>query len=76
MDNFLLGKSILFNCLEKSTFSEICLQNSIFFCKIAWKMEILWKFACRNRILLPGSTTPQISNKIDATVEAYVCIFV
>ena len=45
-----------FNCLKKSKFSEICLENSILFCKIAGKMEIFRKFACRNRIFLPGST--------------------
>src|SRR6218665_1423269 len=33
--HFFAWKSIFFNCLKKSKFSEICLQNLIFFCKIA-----------------------------------------
>src|SRR6218665_664201 len=32
---FFAWKSNFFNCLKKSKFSEICLQDSIFFCKIA-----------------------------------------
>src|SRR6218665_1335578 len=33
--HFFAWKINFFNCLKKSKFSEICLQNSIFFCKIA-----------------------------------------
>src|SRR6218665_1343871 len=32
---FFAWKIEFFNCLKKSKLSEICLQNSIFFCKIA-----------------------------------------
>src|SRR6218665_1712693 len=34
-EQFFAWKTEFFNCLKKSKFSEICLQNSIFFCKIA-----------------------------------------
>src|SRR6218665_330345 len=33
--HFFAWKINFLNCLKKSKFSEICLQNSIFFCKIA-----------------------------------------
>ena len=38
-----------FNCLKKSKFSEIFLQNSISFCKIAWKF---WNLPVEIEILL------------------------
>src|SRR6218665_1490589 len=37
---FFAWKIEFFICLKKSKFSEICLQNSIFFCKIAWQNPI------------------------------------
>src|SRR6218665_2303640 len=46
---FFAWKIEFFNCLKKSKFSEICLQNSIFFCKLPEKIEFFRKFACRNR---------------------------
>jgi len=40
---------------------EICLEKSKFFVKLPEK-KISWKFAWKNRIFLPGSTIPKISN--------------
>ena len=51
---------------EKSIFFlEICLKNRNFLVKLPEKIEIFRKFACQNRNSFPGSTTPQISNRID-----------
>src|SRR6218665_1589086 len=68
MDNFLLKKSNFFNCLKNQNFQKFAWKTQYSFVKLPEKIEIFMKFACRNRIFLPGSTTPQISNQIDAVV--------
>src|SRR6218665_637216 len=57
MDNFCLENRI-FYCLKKSKFSKIFLQNSIFFVKLHEKIEIFWKFACRNRNFVDPDPRP------------------
>src|SRR6218665_2400415 len=74
MENFLLGKSNFFNCLKKSKFSEICLQNSIFFVKLPERIEIFRKFALEIEIFRSGSTIPEISNQIGAAVAILLLI--
>src|SRR6218665_980758 len=51
MDIFCLENQF-FQLPEKSKFSEICMENSIFFVKLPEKIEFFWKFACRNRNFL------------------------
>src|SRR6218665_1773199 len=74
MDNFLLGKSNFCNCLKNQNIRKFTCKTRYSFVKLPEKIEIFRKFACRNRIFLPGSTTPQISNQIDAAAVAILLL--
>ena len=56
----------MFNCLKESKILGKLHLNIKFLVKLSEKVEIFLKFAWKNRIFLPGSTTPQILNRIDA----------
>src|SRR6218665_2366272 len=68
-------KSNFFNCLKKiKNFRKFACKTLYSFLNLLEKIEIFRKFACRNRFFLPGSTTPQISNQIDAAVAILLLI--
>ena len=54
------NRNLSSDCLKKSNFLEICLENRFLCVKLQIFME--------KSIFLPASTTPQISNQIDAAV--------
>src|SRR6218665_1297534 len=67
MGNFCLLNRNLFKLPEEiETFWKFAWKNRNYLVKLPEKIEIFRKFAWKYRIFLPGSTTPQISNQIDA----------
>src|SRR6218665_2677528 len=72
--HFLLGKSIFLIACKNQNFRKFAWKTRYSFVKLPEKIEIFRKFACRNRNFLPGSTTPQISNQIDAVVAILLLI--
>ena len=63
--NFFAWKINFFNCLKKSKFSGIRLENSIFFCKIAWKdLKFFGNLPVEIEIFWPGFTTPRFQTRL------------
>ena len=59
--------------MAQKVIQKVSLEKSKFFVNLPGKIkifpvkiEIFWKFAWKIEIFGPGSTTPQISNQIDA----------
>src|SRR6218665_1087671 len=53
---------------KNQNFSEICPEKSSFLCNCL-KNRVFSEIFLENRHFLPGSTTPQISNQIDAAAD-------
>src|SRR6218665_3525346 len=66
MDNFLLGKSNFFNCLKNQNFRKFACKTRYSFVKLPEKLKFFGNLPVEIEIFLPGFTTPQISNHIDA----------
>jgi len=57
---------------KKSKFFRNLPQKSNFVCEIAWKNRNISEICLEKSIFLPGSTTHQISNQIDAAELMYI----
>ena len=79
---FLENQNLLKIAWQNRNFSQICLKKLKFFKNLPGKIEIFREIAWKNRNLLeiclekskfcwPGSTTPQISNQIDAAAHTH-----
>src|SRR6218665_2583338 len=74
MDNFLLGKSNFFNCLKNQNFRKFACKTRYSFVKLSQKLKFFGNLPVEIEFFLPGSTTAQISNQIDAVVAILLLI--
>ena len=73
----LKNRNFLWNHLKNSKFfKNLPLKINFFVCEVAWKNPNFRKFSYKIEIFWSGSTTPQISNQIDAADFLNILIFI